>query len=76
MTKDELRNLRVGDKVRWVGKGTDTDTVTDGWVFEKFMGRSHIMWKDSISEWIGWRASDDRQRAKNIELVKSENPPS
>jgi hypothetical protein len=63
MTKDELRDMKVGDRVRWVG-GSDH---CDGTITEKKHGFARITWDDGAKVMvIGWRSNDDRARGKNI----------
>jgi hypothetical protein len=63
MTRDELRDLKVGDRVRWSKPGDECD----GTVAEKKYGFAHITWDDGAKVMvIGWRSKDDRARGKNI----------
>lgn len=66
MTKDELRNLKVGDRVRWVSLGGNAD----GTVVEKSHGFAHIKWDDGAAKLvIGWRSQFDRDKGKNLVLL-------
>lgn len=71
MSKDELRNLKVGDKVRWVSLGGECDGV----VVEKSHGFAHIVWADGKGGKlvIGWRSQFDRDKGKNIVLLPSQS---
>lgn len=66
MTRDELRSLKVGDRVRWVGRGEQVN----GEVVERLKGGyPRIAWQDGLTEVLNPRNSGDRARAKNIALV-------
>lgn len=67
MTSEELKNLKVGDKVRWVSLGG----TADGEVVERLKGGLfRIRWYDEYTEVLNPRNGHDRTSAKNIKLVR------
>jgi len=67
MTKDELKALKVGDRVRWVSPGGSAD----GEVVERLKGGYfRIRWYDKQTEVLNPRSGHDRTRAKNIMVVR------
>ncbi len=67
MTREELKNLKVGDVVRWVS----ASGTADGKVIERLKGgHFRIRWYDAYTEVLNPRNGHDRQRAKNIQVVK------
>lgn len=63
MTKQELRDLAVGDRVRWTVSGSECN----GTVVKKAYGFAHIQWDDGAKTMIiGWRSKDDRARGRNL----------
>lgn len=68
MTIEQLRNLKVGDRVQWIKDGS-TGTVT-----EKKFGFSRIKWDDGVKDTvIGWRSEVDRARGRNLQLLPVES---
>lgn len=64
MTRDELRELKPGDRVRWVSE--NPSETSDGEVVEKRNGYNRIRWADGAVEILGWRSGVDRERGRNI----------
>lgn len=66
MTKQELRDLKVGDRVRW----NDLAGHVNGTVIEKSHGVATIVWDDGVAKFrIGWRSDFDRQKGKKLSLL-------
>jgi hypothetical protein len=71
MSRDELRNLKVGDRVRLSQPGG----ASTGTVVEKHHGVAFIVWDDGGGRWsLNWRAKWDRERARNIEKLPADPP--
>lgn len=67
MNHEELNNLKVGDKVKWVGLGGSAS----GEVVERLKGKYfRVRWDDGHTEILNPRSGHDQKRAKNIELAK------
>lgn len=63
MTTTELKELKVGDRVRWVSEAGHAD----GTVVEKKHGVATILWDDGVTKLcIGWRSSFDREKGKKL----------
>jgi hypothetical protein len=70
VSKDELRALQVGDRVRW----TAGDSPADGTVAEKRYGIVFIHWDDGAAKMIlNPQNGDDRLRARNLTKIEKES---